>query len=810
MKPLRPEHMSEEGMSIVESAEMGDPLLQMADQLAQTLKLESTDDLQDVGKPFQHRFIDVLQTPASLMGMHELRPLKRRLRLVFCFALIFVVAIYLPEWISLPLLIFAYLSIWSGIMAWGSSESLRHRISRKTIGAEVEAFREDANPLARVIIEEIDDEESFNLHMAIKWMPDLRLEAACLMLSMIFVLAFIMRSLELIFSLFENGEGARLLDWILFSINGADSAWGSVLSIYGVETTSIVAREGAAIHIEVVKRLTYELLILRTIFGIFVIRGTTLEAVEAIGHTPENAILNGRRSVPALLRGLRREKDVSTLLNIIIALGVINDRRSKKHLLAFESDDHVLQAARIEALGHLGVEEAVPIAIESLSSADADVRAAASRALLEISPDPHHIGLVAKLLQDDQDASVRRTVVKVLGALEDEIGHQVLRIGLMDSDTGVRRATIQALGSTSNPEDIPLLQHALLSQEENFSLHATIFEAIGRIGGDEARTFLSMATDSYRDWLTDLLPNVKGSEDFINGQVESIEDVIYAGLLGGEALDAVSLDPGNASQYRKGSRTATSLVRISRSIIETIPDASREIRILRARVDEMEVRLQRGETVEIEEILGLQNQIMAVAKSSSDPIKSMVLNQANESLHTRGNIQEHEHTSSPQIDQIHPPESKMVAEDIAINPDGIWIRSENGEWTLVPKGGFENIHALAHNLSASGEYEAALLLYVSLTTHAPDVSHYWRALGGVNQQLQDYPAAVAAYGMAIMNDERDLISRVYRGESNLLAGNVEDGLNDLRIVAQQEDVETEHDAWYQRALLLLQEYSNEA
>ena len=152
----------------------------------------------------------------------------------------------------------------------------------------------------------------------------------------------------------------------------------------------------------------------------------------------------------------------------------------------------------------------------------------------------------------------------------------------------------------------------------------------------------------------------------------------------------------------------------------------------------------------------------------------------------------------------------MVAEDIAINPDGIWIRSENGEWTLVPKGGFENIHALAHNLSASGEYEAALLLYVSLTTHAPDVSHYWRALGGVNQQLQDYPAAVAAYGMAIMNDERDLISRVYRGESNLLAGNVEDGLNDLRIVAQQEDVETEHDAWYQRALLLLQEYSNEA
>ena len=64
--------------------------------------------------------------------------------------------------------------------------------------------------------------------------------------------------------------------------------------------------------------------------------------------------------------------------------------------------------------------------------------------------------------------------------------------------------------------------------------------------------------------------------------------------------------------------------------------------------------------------------------------------------------------------------------------------------------------------------------------------------------------------MAIMNDERDLISRVYRGESNLLAGNVEDGLNDLRIVAQQEDVETEHDAWYQRALLLLQEYSNEA
>lgn len=115
----------------------------------------------------------------------------------------------------------------------------------------------------------------------------------------------------------------------------------------------------------------------------------------------------------------------------------------------------------------------------------------------------------------------------------------------------------------------------------------------------------------------------------------------------------------------------------------------------------------------------------------------------------------------------------------------------------------EMIYALGFNFFTYGKYDAAKDIFTGLTAYAPYTAHYWRALGAVNQQLKDYQEAIAAYDMAIANDEFDVVSYVYRGESQLLARNREAGLHDLQIVIQLGADAPQFGAWVQRAELLL-------
>ena len=115
----------------------------------------------------------------------------------------------------------------------------------------------------------------------------------------------------------------------------------------------------------------------------------------------------------------------------------------------------------------------------------------------------------------------------------------------------------------------------------------------------------------------------------------------------------------------------------------------------------------------------------------------------------------------------------------------------------------ETIYALGYNFFTYGKYDAAKDIFTGLTAYAPYTSHYWRALGAVNQQLKDYRDAISAYDMAIASDESDVVSYVYRGESQILSGNPEAGLEDLMRVMDIGPHYPEHAAWTQRAELLL-------
>ena len=115
----------------------------------------------------------------------------------------------------------------------------------------------------------------------------------------------------------------------------------------------------------------------------------------------------------------------------------------------------------------------------------------------------------------------------------------------------------------------------------------------------------------------------------------------------------------------------------------------------------------------------------------------------------------------------------------------------------------EMIYALGFNFFTYGKYDAAKDIFTGLTAYAPYTAHYCRALGAVNQQLKDYQEAIAAYDMAIANDEFDVVSYVYRGESQLLARNRDAGLHDLQTVIQLGADAPQFGAWVQRAELLL-------
>ncbi|MEK7704015.1 MAG: hypothetical protein AAB426_03585 [Myxococcota bacterium] len=115
----------------------------------------------------------------------------------------------------------------------------------------------------------------------------------------------------------------------------------------------------------------------------------------------------------------------------------------------------------------------------------------------------------------------------------------------------------------------------------------------------------------------------------------------------------------------------------------------------------------------------------------------------------------------------------------------------------------ETIYALGYNFFTYGKYDAAKDIFTGLTAYAPYTAHYWRALGAVNQQLKDYIEAIAAYDMAIANDEADVVSYVYRGESQILSGNADAGLGDLERVLQVGAQHPEFGPWVQRSELLL-------
>ncbi|MHA1950048.1 MAG: tetratricopeptide repeat protein [Candidatus Thorarchaeota archaeon] len=115
----------------------------------------------------------------------------------------------------------------------------------------------------------------------------------------------------------------------------------------------------------------------------------------------------------------------------------------------------------------------------------------------------------------------------------------------------------------------------------------------------------------------------------------------------------------------------------------------------------------------------------------------------------------------------------------------------------------EKLYTLGYNFFSYGKYHRAREIFVNLTNYAPFRAYYWRALGAVNQQMKDYAEAISAYDMATEKDDTDVVSYLYRAESQILSGNDKSGVSDLKKVVKIGSKLPDMEPWVKRAKLLL-------
>lgn len=115
----------------------------------------------------------------------------------------------------------------------------------------------------------------------------------------------------------------------------------------------------------------------------------------------------------------------------------------------------------------------------------------------------------------------------------------------------------------------------------------------------------------------------------------------------------------------------------------------------------------------------------------------------------------------------------------------------------------EILYAWGYYLFTCGKYNTAKNIFTRLTAYTPYTAYLWRALGAANQQMKNYADAIAAYDMAIANDETDIVSYVYRAESKILSGSPGASLADLEKAVKIGVKDQQSEAWVKRAKLLL-------
>jgi hypothetical protein len=331
---------------------------------------------------------------AKLLGTEAGCPGDRYARFFGSFAVLLVLACLPVRWLPLLALLLAYLGIMSVSWAWSVNEACRTRIARKLVPGNADAL------------------------------PDLRLLAlvSAVLLPLLFPLIF--QQAQAHFQLYRVPPGTNYWTWLAFTFDSCCKAFVNWMDIYGVRFTAIEPAARWGQHLVLLKRLSFDLILIQGVWRILEIRARIREGAAVVRYDAELAARLGKRVVPVLIRALHHPSP-QVRKQAALALGEIKDRRAIEPLgRALWDECAAVREAAAQALGGLGDVRAVDLLVQILHKDDSDKivlfhdRQSAAQALASLG-DPRALAPLEEALQDQRPA-VRAAATKALAVIRGE------------------------------------------------------------------------------------------------------------------------------------------------------------------------------------------------------------------------------------------------------------------------------------------------------------------------------------------------------------------------------------------------------
>ena len=137
------------------------------------------------------------------------------------------------------------------------------------------------------------------------------------------------------------------------------------------------------------------------------------------------------------------------------------------------------------------------------------------------------------------------------------------------------------------------------------------------------------------------------------------------------------------------------------------------------------------------------------------------------------------------------PDAPLTAEAMLQNPklrkmvDELKVAVNEGRLTYAEIGGFtdnelEGAYACAAKYAEMGQVIESIQISGYLMFLNPYEPRYYQLVGICLQRMKQYEAAEHYYRMALILDKEDAMSKVYLGETLIMAGRMDEGLGEIK------------------------------
>ncbi len=125
---------------------------------------------------------------------------------------------------------------------------------------------------------------------------------------------------------------------------------------------------------------------------------------------------------------------------------------------------------------------------------------------------------------------------------------------------------------------------------------------------------------------------------------------------------------------------------------------------------------------------------------------------------------------------------KKIAEILNLSP---------GELKPLSQKEQTGLYATAYKLYNDGNYETAVELFTQLVLSAPFNHGFWKGLASSEQMRKEYTAALHAWCMVVLLNDKDPLPHFHAAECYLSQGNAEEANKALNAAEQLLNLETD-------------------